>query len=120
MRGRAYNRTKSLTKAKRKRNLCRKFYGFEYYDNLHEYSKNKIHCSCFMCRMKTNEHKMKWSSGGRMKKNWKHSDVQKLVKMDKDMQDYISNLNYDYSSMSELTDILAAEEDIYAVDDSDE
>lgn len=24
-----------------------------YYDNLHQYSKNKIHCSCGMCRAKT-------------------------------------------------------------------
>lgn len=37
----------------RKRHICKDVFGFEYYDNLHQYSKNKIHCSCWMCRRKS-------------------------------------------------------------------
>lgn len=49
----AERRHNDVTKALRKREICRKNYGFEYYDNLHQYSKNKIHCSCPMCTAKT-------------------------------------------------------------------
>ena len=41
-------------KAKRKAriNLARSCDGLPLYDNLHQYSKNKIHCSCRLCRGK--------------------------------------------------------------------
>ena len=52
----AERRKSDWTKAIRKRNIIRR-YGFDYYDNLHQYSKNKIHCSCPICREKTNGHK---------------------------------------------------------------
>ena len=41
-------------KAKRKAkiDLARSFDGLPMYDNLHQYSKNKIHCSCQLCRGK--------------------------------------------------------------------
>ena len=69
-RPRAWRRWKNFTKARRKReiDLAVTWYpafwiGFsdgEYmfpkrgmYDNLHQYSKNKIHCSCPMCSAKT-------------------------------------------------------------------
>lgn len=29
----------------------------DWYDNLHEYSKGKIHCSCPMCKIRTNDKK---------------------------------------------------------------
>ena len=56
---RAYLRAKSWSKAIRKRNIDRDTKPAhaswpDYYDNLHEYSKNKIHCSCPMCSEKTN------------------------------------------------------------------
>ena len=68
-RGRAWRRYKNYTKAKRKREID--FYDYYWhlyrpsnnpldfsvksgwYDNLHQYSKNKIHCSCPMCSAKT-------------------------------------------------------------------
>lgn len=50
----AERRHNDVVKALRKRNICRNFYGWEYYDNLHQYSKNKIHCSCPICAAKTN------------------------------------------------------------------
>lgn len=56
MRTRAERRHLDRTKALRKRAITREIYGsdFEYYRDLHTYSKNKIHCSCSMCRNKTN------------------------------------------------------------------
>ncbi len=59
-RTRAKRRKNSVKKAIRKRNLNRaivNFYPFAIernllYDNLHQYSKNKIHCSCKYCRFK--------------------------------------------------------------------
>ena len=49
MRETAENRHNYWVKAIRKRNLYP-----DYYDNLHQYSKNKIHCSCPMCARKSN------------------------------------------------------------------
>lgn len=39
------------TKAKRKSSISSHVLGHSYYDNLHQYSKNKIHCSCPLCRL---------------------------------------------------------------------
>lgn len=53
----AYNRDISRRKALRKRRIAREVYYdgdiHPYYSNLHQYSKNKIHCSCPMCSTKT-------------------------------------------------------------------
>lgn len=70
MRNRGWRRKKDFSKAKRKRNIDIHFnwcpinytslFNYEFlnnkkgiYDNLHQYSKNKIHCSCSMCSAKT-------------------------------------------------------------------
>ena len=50
----AYNRDVSFRKAIHRRRISRYWcwrpsYG-DYYNNLHQYSKNKIHCSCPLCR----------------------------------------------------------------------
>lgn len=46
-------RKKDYSKASRKRSICRQVYiNSDWYDNLHQYSKNKIHCSCGMCRFR--------------------------------------------------------------------
>ena len=58
----AERRHNDVVKALRKRQICRKYYGWEYYDNLHQYSKNKIHCSCPICAAKT---KTKYFHGGK-------------------------------------------------------
>ena len=48
-RSRAYNRDVSRRKALRKKRISDNFWphasNYPYYDNLHQYSKNKIHCS---------------------------------------------------------------------------
>ena len=65
-RPRAWRRWKNFTKARRKRELDKELtmsfpdhvngslQQWLFYKNLHEYSKGKIHCSCPMCRRKTN------------------------------------------------------------------
>ena len=53
-RTRAERRHNDWKKAIRKRNIC--LDGWDHsdrYDNLHQYSKNKIHCSCCLCGSKT-------------------------------------------------------------------
>lgn len=53
----AKKRYHDVTKAIRKRNIAHSYSLFAFsgwYDNLHQYSKNKIHCSCPMCSVKTN------------------------------------------------------------------
>ena len=56
-RSRAYNRDVSKRKALRKKRIAEEVYYFgkeyPYYNNLHQYSKNKIHCSCGLCSAKT-------------------------------------------------------------------
>lgn len=92
-RGLAYNRDVSERKAKHKKHIAEDIYGWEWYHNLHQYSKNKVHCSCPCCSAKTNTKKYK-SRGpvdgnrhsmvpsGPGSKNWKHSDRIKKERMD--------------------------------------
>lgn len=63
-RTRAWRRYKDYTKAKRKQDIDRErwrgsSWWHPWYSNLHEYSKNKIHCSCGMCSCKTNNRSAK-------------------------------------------------------------
>lgn len=66
MRTRAERRHNSWSKARRKRKIAKEVYwsfhddNWEYYDNLHQYSKNKIHCSCPMCASKSNRKRKGW------------------------------------------------------------
>lgn len=41
-----------------------------WYDNLHQYSKNKVHCSCWMCQSRSGENNST--------KNYRASDRRKL------------------------------------------
>ena len=81
---RAKRRKLDAKKAVRKRKLAKELYPsdgeseWEYYNNLHQYSKNKIHCSCPLCRAKTSKKKSKYGSFERNGKNWKHSDKKKI------------------------------------------
>lgn len=89
---RAYNRDVSKRKALRKRRITQEVYwggkDHPYYDNLHQFSKNKIHCSCPMCSTKSK------NRGRRRKKawysptyNWKITDLRKFNKMDMSCED---------------------------------
>lgn len=81
---RAYNRDVSRRKALRKRRLDKQLsYYWEHgslYDNLHQYSKNKIHCSCRLCQQKTrNKGKRRFRYGNYAPSlNYKVSDLRKI------------------------------------------
>lgn len=49
------------------------------YKNLHQYSKNKIYCSCWMCVQKTNPKRFKHLHGAPM--NWSIADRRKIEDM---------------------------------------
>lgn len=86
MRPTAEKRHNDYKKAIRKRRIDRetapKEWGHDWYDNLHQYSKNKIHCSCPLCAVKTSNRGWYAYYGGT--KNWKISDRRKLDEMDYD------------------------------------
>ena len=54
MRDRAWKRKTSIKKARRKKRITGEVYqhgkDYPWYNNLHQQSKNKIHCSCPLCR----------------------------------------------------------------------
>lgn len=86
MRTRAERRHLNVTKALRKRNMA----CFEWYDNLHQYSKNKIHCSCPLCSCKTKIGAGGWKCKGRHKGyNWSHMDLKRIVAMEYDENEFI-------------------------------
>lgn len=80
------NRYLSRKKALRKRKIDRFHYGcvYPWYDNLHQYSKNKIHCSCPMCSAKTRNKKRRSHNGKGFAPsiNYKISDLRKVQAMD--------------------------------------
>ena len=101
-RTRGDRRKKNARKAKRKKRIADAIYDNEegYYDNLHQYSKNKIHCSCPMCSGVYKTDSKKANKGGaahdaqgkahssrfgttnhRKGKNYKHSEVRKIEMM---------------------------------------
>lgn len=87
------NRRLSILKALRKRKIdIAVSYPFYYrraideghigfYDNLHQYSKNKIHCSCPMCSAKTRNKGSSKHKGMSRPINYKHSDIKKVQRM---------------------------------------
>lgn len=95
----AYNRDVSKRKAMRKRKIARNIYhcwgawlrgdGWEYYDNLHQYSKNKIHCSCPFCNSKTRNKGSRRRLSGNYQQSihYKASDLRKIVAMDEDLRE---------------------------------
>ena len=84
----AFKRDVMWKKALRKRRLERGFWKYAdehpYYDNLHQYSKNKIHCSCPSCSAKTRNKGKRGQTahGWNPSKNYKHSDLRKLTRLD--------------------------------------
>ena len=106
-RGRAWRRYKNYTKAKRKREIDMAVSWFptfwpgfsdgEYmfpqrgmYDNLHQYSKNKIHCSCPMCSAKPrNKGRRRWAGPNYAPSiNYSRADLRKMMRMTADEEDY--------------------------------
>lgn len=90
MKSKAERRYKDLTKALRKRDICRKVYDWEWYDNLHQYSKNKIHCSCPLCAVKTRKSKDPCGErkGRHGNMNLPHSQLRVWAAMMQDLEEY--------------------------------
>ena len=84
MRTHAEKRHNDWKKAIRKKKIIN-VYGWDYYDNLHQYSKNKIHCSCGMCsrNRKTNNRGRKRKIHGNYapSKNWSVRDERRIDEM---------------------------------------
>ena len=79
-RNHAERRHNDWNKAIRKQKLCMEKMGMGWYKNLHQYSNNKIHCSCWMCREKTNRDNS-YEKSHRMGKNWSVNDLRKIQSM---------------------------------------
>ena len=80
MRETAEKRHNDWKKAIRKKKIINA-YGWDYYDNLHQYSKNKIHCSCPMCSQKTNNKNRSGARGYEPSTNWSISDTRRIDEM---------------------------------------
>ena len=89
---RAYNRQMSRRKALRKRRISEQFYGIDrehpYYNNLHQYSKNKIHCSCCYCNAKTRNKGKRHDGNYHKAINYKPADLKRVSAMDYDMYEF--------------------------------
>ena len=114
MRTSALKRHNDWKKAIRKKNICEQVYGMEYYNNLHQYSKNKIHCSCPLCTGKTNDRRSKGNGPVSPKslgvhigmtnkrfgnKNYSISDKKKIEKLNSLLNDY-------YKGEDELNEVI--------------
>ena len=91
----AYNCDVSIRKALRKRRISREIYGcswankeWEYYDNLHQFSKNKIHCCC---STKTRNKDRRRHKAGNYNRNlnYKASELRRLLAMEEGRRDGI-------------------------------
>ena len=92
-RSRDYTRKTAYKKALRKQRITREVYSWsnpewEYYDNLHQYSKNKVHCSCPDCSPKTR------NKGSKRKRknyapslNYKNSEIKRIIDMDEQLRE---------------------------------
>lgn len=93
----AYNRQMSKRKARRRLRLDTSIRSSwdpdpkPQFDNLHQYSKNKIHCSCGLCNAKTrNKGKHRYRKGSRgyaRAINYSAADLRKVTGMDFDMRE---------------------------------
>ena len=108
-RTRAWRRYKDYTKAKRKRDIdlndsrwnwsiynnhIRPYYSpnkskYGMYDNLHQYSKNKIHCSCPSCSPRTrNKGRHRNTKNYAPSINYGMMDKRRQMAMDEDIKDF--------------------------------
>ncbi len=71
--------------------LC-PWWPYPYYNNLHQYSKNKVHCSCPDCSPKTrNKGHRRYRKGNYSRSmNYKMSELRKKIKMDENERDYFN------------------------------
>ena len=94
-RSRAHNRIMSRRKALRKKRLdaCISYSHEPFYNNLHQFSKNKIHCSCPMCSPKTRNKGRRNKNNYARAINYKISDLRRQIAMDDDELDSLGSSN---------------------------
>ena len=92
MRNLAEKRHNDWRKAIRKKKIINA-YGWDYYDNLHQYSKNKIHCSCPMCSSKTRGITVKKTGGP--SENWSMKDKKRIEDMKEQVEEEWSESSQD-------------------------
>lgn len=88
---RAYTRAKDWSKALRKYHIDRDKSADRwplFYNNLHQYSKNVIHCSCPLCSAKTNNKCHNGPRGWAPNKNWSIVDQKKIDSMEEQLEEY--------------------------------
>ena len=94
----AYNRDISKRKALRKRRIAKEIYHesteHPYYDNLHQYSKNKIHCSCPMCSPKTRNKGRRDRKNYMRSLNYKASELKRQISMDDEELEYTGSIGH--------------------------
>lgn len=99
----AYNRDVSKRKALRKRRIAKEIYHnwsnsfgdeWEYYNNLHQYSKNKIHCSCPNCSPKTRNKGRRDRKNYMRSLNYKPSELKRQIAMDEEMIEYMGTVGH--------------------------
>ena len=80
MKSRALRRRNSWRKAIRKKRISDRYCSPEHpwYDNLHQYADNKIHCSCPLCASKT---RGKIARCHGVDANWSLNDLKKIDEM---------------------------------------
>ena len=100
-RGKAWRRHKDYSKAIRKRNLDLErqphlndkegLHIYPYYNNLHQYSDNKIHCSCPMCRNKSKNKGVAAMYNGTS--NPSMMDLRRQLSMNDDYLEYFDDID---------------------------
>ena len=97
-RSRAYNRDVSKRKALRKKRLAKEVYyngkEYPYYNNLHQYSKNKIHCSCPICSPKTRNKGRRDRKNYMRSLNYKASELKRQISMDDEELEYTGSIGH--------------------------
>ncbi len=97
-RSRAYNRDVSKRKALRKKRLTEEVYyngkEWPYYNNLHQYSKNKIHCSCPICSPKTRNKGRRDRKNYMRSLNYKASELKRQISMDDEELEYTGSIGH--------------------------
>ena len=99
---RGQRRKLNISKALRKKKISEEVGHIIYYDNLHQYSKNKIHCSCPSCSGLSKTNSKRVNKGGinsrgrnlgfgttnhRKGKNWSMADLKQIERMNVDDYD---------------------------------
>lgn len=98
---RKYLRDQDYRHAIRRRNLDRALSSYlfgDWYNNLHQYSKNKIHCSCGLCSCKTNGSRARRHGVKTMEpaENWSMKDKKRIDEMEEQVEELEEDYDSDY------------------------